>query len=386
MKKPFFRADQVGSLLRPQRLISARADFEKGIIDHAALKQIENEAIREVVKRQEACGFQVVVDGEYRRENWWIDFIKGIEGVEIREGSSAQAFVAPKKSDCGCGNDHANSDEDEGWKYVPKNVLTTGKLGLPHTVNSTDFQYLQSTTQRTAKITLPSPTRLHFHGGRDAVSREAYPDIEQFFDDVVNIYRREIASLEEAGCRYIQIDDPLMTYFISDRLRAEIVASGEDPDARLRRYVDLTNACIAQRKPETAIGIHVCRGNSRSGWIAEGGYQRIAETVLGGIKVDHFLLEYDDERSGDFEPLNAIPRGVKVVLGLVTTKFPHLENTDDLIRRINDASRFVPLEDLGISPQCGFASTVEGNIITPDDQWRKLDKIIEVSKRVWGDQ
>lgn len=385
MKKPFFRADQVGSLLRPRRLISARADFEKGIIDHAALKQIENEAIREVVQRQEACGFQVVVDGEYRRENWWIDFIKEIEGVEIREGSAAQAFVAAQKSDCGCGNDHANSDEDEGWKYVPKNVLTTGKLGLPHTVNATDFQYLQSTTQRTAKITLPSPTRLHFHGGRDAVSHEAYPDIEQFFDDVVNIYRREIASLEEAGCRYIQIDDPLMTYFISDRLRAEIVASGEDPDARLRRYVDLTNACIAQRKPETAIGIHVCRGNSRSGWIAEGGYQRIAETVLGGIKVDHFLLEYDDERSGDFEPLNAIPRGVKVVLGLVTTKFPRLENTDDLIRRINDASRFVPLEDLGISPQCGFASTVEGNIITPDDQWRKLDKIIEVSKRVWGD-
>lgn len=386
MKKPFFRADQVGSLLRPQSLISARADFERGIIDHEALKQIENESIREVVQRQEACGFQVVVDGEYRRENWWIDFIKGIEGVEIREGSAAQAFVAPQKTDCGCGNDHANSDEDEGWKYVPKNVLTTGKLGLPHTVNSTDFQFLQSTTQRTAKITLPSPTRLHFHGGRDAVSREAYPDIEQFFDDVVNIYRHEIASLEEAGCRYIQIDDPLMTYFISDRLRAEIVASGEDPDARLRRYVDLTNACIAHRKPETAIGIHVCRGNSRSGWIAEGGYQRIAETVLGGIKVDHFLLEYDDERSGDFEPLNAIPRGVKVVLGLVTTKFPHLENADDLVRRINDASRFVPLDDLAISPQCGFASTVEGNIITPDDQWRKLDRIIEVSRRVWGDQ
>lgn len=384
MKKPFFRADQVGSLLRPQGLISARADFEKGHIDHAALKEIENEAIREVVKRQEACGFQVVVDGEYRRENWWIDFIRGIEGVEIREGSAAQAFVAPQKSDCGCGNAHANFDEDEGWKYVPKNVLTTGKLGLPHTVNSTDFQYLQSTTQRTAKITLPSPTRLHFHGGRDAVSREAYPDIERFFEDVVNIYRREIASLEEAGCRYIQIDDPLMTYFISDRLRAEIVASGEDPDARLRRYVDLTNACIAQRKPETAIGIHVCRGNSRSGWIAEGGYQRIAEAVLGGIKVDHFLLEYDDERSGDFEPLKAIPSGVKVVLGLVTTKFPHLENADDLVRRIDDASQFVPLDDLAISPQCGFASTVEGNIITPQDQWRKLDRIVEVAQRVWG--
>ena len=171
-----------------------------------------------------------------------------------------------------------------------------------------------------------------------------------------------------------------------DRLRAEIVASGEDPDARLRRYVELTNACIAKRKPETAIGIHVCRGNSRSGWIAEGGYQRIADTVLGGLKVDHFLLEYDDERSGDFEPLNAVPRGVKVVLGLVTTKFPRLESAEDLVRRIEEASKYIPLEDLAISPQCGFASTVEGNIITPDDQWRKLDRIIEVSRRVWGDQ
>ena len=215
---------------------------------------------------------------------------------------------------------------------------------------------------------------------------EAYPDIEEFFADVVQIYRREIAALEAAGCRYIQIDDPLMTYFISDRLRAEIVASGEDPDARLRRYVELTNACIVQRKQETAIGIHVCRGNSRSGWIAEGGYQRIADTVLGGLKVDHFLLEYDDERSGDFEPLKAVPRGVKVVLGLVTTKFPRLEVAQELVRRIDEASHYIPLEDLAISPQCGIASTVEGNIITPEDQWRKLDRIIEVSRRVWGDQ
>lgn len=382
MSKPFFRADQVGSLLRPQRLIDARAAHEAGKIDLDQLRQVENEAIREVVKQQEACGFKVVVDGEYRRENWWIDFIRGLSGIEIREGQASQAFVAPKKHDCG----HDHGDEDEGWKYVPKNVVTTGKLGLPHSVNAADFQYLQSTTDRVAKITLPSPTRLHFHGGRDAVLREAYPDIEEFFADVVKIYRREIAALEDAGCRYIQIDDPLMTYFISDRLRAEIVASGEDPEVRLRRYVELTNACISERRPETAIGIHVCRGNSRSGWIAEGGYQRIADAVLGGLKVDHFLLEYDDERSGDFEPLKAVPRGVKVVLGLVTTKFPHLESADDLVRRIEEASKFIPLDDLAISPQCGFASTVEGNIITPDDQWRKLDRIIEVSRRVWGDQ
>jgi len=388
MSKPFFRADQVGSLLRPQRLIEARAAHEAGKLNAEELHHVENESIREVVKQQESCGFKVVVDGEYRRENWWIDFIRGLSGVEISEGQASQAFVAPKKSDCGCGHDHgkSNDDADEGWKYVPKNVLTTGKLGLPNSVNAEDFKHLQSTSSRVAKITLPSPTRLHFHGGRDSVSREAYPDIEAFFADVVQIYRREIAALEDAGCRYIQIDDPLMTYFISDRLRAEIVAIGEDPDVRLRRYVELTNACIAQRRPETAIGIHVCRGNSRSGWIAEGGYQRIAEDVLGGLKVDHFLLEYDDERSGDFEPLKAVPRGVKVVLGLVTTKFPRLEGADDLVRRIDEASKYIPLDDLAISPQCGFASTVEGNIITPDDQWRKLDRIIEVSRRVWGDQ
>ena len=388
MSKPFFRADQVGSLLRPQRLIEARASHEAGKLSTDELRHVEDESIREVVRQQEACGFKVVVDGEYRRENWWIDFIRGLSGIEIREGQASQAFVAPKTSDCGCDHDHGNAsdDADEGWKYVPKNVLTTGKLGLPHSVNADDFKFLQSTSSRVAKITLPSPTRLHFHGGRDAVSREAYPDIEEFFADVVQIYRREIAALEDAGCRYIQIDDPLMTYFISDRLRAEIVASGEDPDARLQRYVALTNACIAQRRPETAIGIHVCRGNSRSGWIAEGGYQRIAEDVLGGLKVDHFLLEYDDERSGDFEPLKAVPRGVKVVLGLVTTKFPRLETADDLVRRIDEASKYIPLDDLAISPQCGFASTVEGNIITPDDQWRKLDRIIEVSRRVWGDQ
>lgn len=380
MSKPFFRADQVGSLLRPPELIQARADFEAQKIDAAELHAMEDQAIASHVKRQESCGFQVVVDGEFRRENWWIDFVRGLSGIEIQDGQASQAFVAPQANDCG--HDHSH---DEGWKYVPKNVITTGKLALPRSIMSDDFKFLQAQTQRVAKVTMPSPTRLHFHGGREAVSREAYPDIEDFFADVVRIYRAEIAALEAAGCRYIQIDDPLMTYFISDRMRAEVVASGDDPEARMQRYVDLTNACIAQRSPDTAIGIHVCRGNSRSGWLAEGGYQRIAHAVLGGLHVDHFLLEYDDERSGDFEPLKAIPKEIKVVLGLVTTKFGRLEKTEDLLRRIKEASQFVPLENLAISPQCGFASTVDGNIITHDDQWRKLDRVVEVSRMVWGD-
>ena len=380
MRKPFFRADQVGSLLRPSELIAAREQFQNGQSDQATLRQAEDVAIADVVKRQEACGFGVVVDGEYRRENWWIDFVQGLSGVEVQDGNPAQAFVASQT-----GHDDHDHDHDHGWKYVPKNVVTTGRLGVNAPITAPDFSYLQGVTGRTAKITLPSPTRLHFHGGRAAVSSTAYPDMEEFFADVVKVYRAEIAALEAAGCRYIQIDDPLMTYFISDRMRAEVVASGDDPQVRLQRYVDLTNACIADRRADTAIGIHVCRGNSRSGWISEGGYERIADTVLGGLKVDHFLLEYDDERSGDFAPLRHVPRGVKVVLGLVTTKFGRLENADDLVRRIDDAIRLVPLDDLGLSPQCGFASTVDGNIITHDDQWRKLERVVEVARRVWGD-
>ncbi len=403
MTKPFFRADQVGSLLRPPGLLAAPNQFQQGRLNQVALRQAEDAAITDIVRRQEQLGFEVVVDGEFRRENWWIDFVQGLSGVEIQEGSLAQAFVAPGSvaaphatagSACGHehGHDHGHPSQpvastgataDEGWKYVPKNVVTTGRVSAAAPITAPDFSFLQSTTQRVAKVTLPSPTRLHFHGGRGAVSQAVYPDIEQFFADIVKVYRAEIAALEAAGCCYIQIDDPLMTYFISDRMRAEVVAAGDDPQVRLQRYVDLTNDCIAARRPDTAIGIHVCRGNSKSGWIAEGGYERIAATVLGGLKVDHFLLEYDDERSGDFAPLRYVPRGVKVVLGLVTTKFGKLETVADLLRRIDEASRLVPLDDLAISPQCGFASTVEGNIITVDDQWRKLERVVEVAKMAW---
>ena len=379
-KKLFFRADQVGSLLRPPELLSARDDYENKKITFKELKETENLAIAKAVKLQEACGFEVVVDGEFRRENWWIDFVKELSGVEIQEGKVEQAFIAPNTSRvdvADCGHDHE-------WKYVPKNVLTTGKLSLPQAVTVKDFNFLQSHTSKVAKVTIPSPTRLHFHGGRSAVSKAAYPDIEEFFEDIIQIYRQEIAALEKAGCQYIQIDDPLMTYFISDRMREEVKQSGDDPDQRLQQYVQLTNACIQERLPTTSIGIHVCRGNSKSGWIAEGGYERIAHEVLGGLKVDHFLLEYDDARSGDFEPLRFIPSDVGVVLGLITTKFGHLEKKDDLKRRIDQASRWVDLERLGLSPQCGFASTVEGNIITHGDQWKKLKLVTEVAHEVWG--
>ncbi len=368
-RKPFFRADQVGSLLRPAAVHEAREQFARGAIDAAALRAVEDDAIRTVVAQQERIGLPVVTDGEFRRENWYADFIGGLRGVEIRAAAANPAF---------------KDDPDHEITYVPKNVVTVGTLGRAEGVLVRDFAFLASTATHAAKITLPSPSRLHFHGGRSVVSIDAYPDIEDFFADVVRVYRAEIAALEAAGCRYIQIDDPLFSYFISDRMRAEIIANGEDPAARLARYVRLINDCIAERRADTAVGIHICRGNARSAWIAEGGYERIAEALFGGLDNDHFLLEYDDDRSGDFAPLRFIPAGKRVVLGLVTTKHGRLEDRAILLRRIEAATQYVPLENLAISPQCGFASVVEGNIISDDDQWAKLRLIVDVSREVWG--
>jgi 5-methyltetrahydropteroyltriglutamate--homocysteine methyltransferase len=368
---PMFRADQVGSLLRPPELVAAREFFKAGQLDRAALRAAEDRAIRSVVARQEDLGFEVVVDGEFRRENWWVDFIAALDGVEIRDGDPAQAFVTE--------DDHGHSAA-----YVPKDVVTTGRLAARAPIVAPDYAFLAGATRRRAKVTLPSPTRMHFHGGRASVSPAAYPDIEEFFADVVAVYRAEIAALEASGCTYVQIDDPLLSYFISDRLRDAVRLAGDDPDARLARYVRLINDCIAARSPSTAVGVHVCRGNARSMWIAAGGYGRIAEAVLGGLTCDHLLLEYDDARSGGFAPLAHLRPGMRVVLGLITTKRSELERADDLKRRIDEAARFVPLERLAISPQCGFASTVEGNAITEAHQWAKLGLVAEVARDVWG--
>lgn len=366
--KPFFRADQVGSLLRPQALHQARAQFAAGHLSPQELRAAEDAAIRAAVGMQEELGFGVVTDGEFRRENWWIDFVRRIGGVSIQKGMGP-SFTR---------------DDDHNFKYVPLNVLTESKLTRGSAILLDDYRALASMTKGVAKITLPSPSRMHFHGGRNVVSKLAYPDIEAFFSDVAQIYRAEIAALEAAGCRYIQIDDPLLTYFISDKMRAEVERDGENPDARLRRYVALINDCTRERRPGTRIGMHVCRGNSRSGWLTEGGYERIAEIVFGTVDVDSFYLEYDDERSGDFHPLRFIPDDKAVVLGLVTTKFPQLENKNDLKRRIDDATRYIAVDRLALSPQCGFASTVEGNLITPDVQYAKLKLVAETAREVWG--
>ncbi len=367
MPKPFFRADHVGSLLRPASLLAARERCARGELDAALLHAEEDRSIAEVVGEQERIGLPIVTDGEFRRENWWIDIVSALDGTTIGEDTGNPAFTSTA-----------------AVTYVPKKVTTVGKIGRSEPLMAGEYRYLARVAHGAAKVTLPSPSRLSVHGGRGVVDAAVYPDLEAFYADVASVYQREIAALEAAGCRYIQIDDPVTSYFIDEKMRTQIAAQGDDPDVLLARFVQLVNACIAKRGPDTAVGVHVCRGNARSAWMAAGGYGRIADTVLGGMNVDHFLLEYDDERSGDFAPLAAIPRGKRVVLGLVTSKHGTLEDPSALKRRIEEAARYIPLADLALSPQCGFASTHEGNIITPADQWAKLKLVVDVARKVWG--
>ena len=357
------RAETVGSFLRPATLLQARKEFGAGRISAAALHAVEERAIRDIVGLQEELGFRLVTDGEFRRENWWIDFVSAIRGVEIVEGSQATAF-----------------DKN----YVPRHVRTVDRLVVGEPILTADYRFLAGSTRQAAKVTMPSPTRMHFHGGRSAVSAAAYPDIDRFFSDVATIYQAEIAGLEEAGCNHIQIDDPLLTYFLSDRLRAEIIAEGDDPDRRLLTYLELLNRCVEKRRRTTTVAIHLCRGNARSQWMIEGGYDGIAERCFSLLDVDRYLLEFDDPRSGSFEPLRFMPRDKVVVLGLITTKRPQLEDKNIVSRRIEEAMRFVDLDRLAISPQCGFASVVEGNEITASDQRAKLELVVSVARQVWG--
>lgn len=358
--------DTVGSLLRPRRLHEARAQFAGGRIGKAELAAVEDDAIAEVIRYQESLGLPVVTDGEFRRKNWWIDFVREMPGVEISEGTGA-AFA-----------------DNEAPKYVPKTVQTTGKIRFRHPISVNDFRFVGERSSSLAKISIPSPTRLNFHGGRRVVSSAVYPDIEEFFSDVAELYRQEIAALEKSGCRYIQIDDPLLSYFLDPKLRAEIVADGDDPDRRLARYVRWINQCIEGRSTDTTIGIHICRGNARSTWLAQGTYEGLAEICFSELQVDRFLLEYDDERSGSFAPLRHMPNKRQVVLGLVTTKKPQLEDKAFLLKRLEEAAKVVDPKLLALSPQCGFASVVEGNLITEADQTAKLALIVETARDYWG--
>lgn len=365
---PPFRADHVGSLLRPPELIEARQKFARKEIDADALHRIEQDAVRAVVKMQEDIGLQLATDGEYQRSSWHRDFLQQIGNVRMVENKLKLRF-------------HTHEGDTE---MTPPGFRVEGKLHRPHPIFLEHFNLLKSVCHVVPKITMPSPSNIHFRGGREMISREAYPEMEEFYADLAKVYREEIADLAAAGCRYFQLDEVNFAYLCDPDLRDQVRSIGENPDTLPQTYAKLLNATIADRPKDMVAAMHLCRGNSRSAWIAEGSYDPVAEVLFNAVNVDGYFLEYDSPRAGDFSPLRFVPKGKTVVLGLVTTKTPELEKKDDLKRRIDEAAKYCPLDQLALSPQCGFASVLEGNNLTVADEIAKLKLIIEVAREVWG--
>ena len=365
---PPFRADHVGSLLRPQALIEARQKFARKELPAEELRRVEQESVRAVVKMQEEIGLQLATDGEYQRSSWHRDFLQQIGNVRMVENKLKLRF-------------HTAEGDTE---MTPPGFRVEGKLHRPHPIFVEHFKFLKSVCHVVPKITLPSPSNIHFRGGRQAISREAYPEMEAFYADLAQVYREEIADLAAAGCRYFQLDEVNFAYLCDPELRQQVRAIGEDPETLPQTYAKLLNAVIAGRPKDMVAAMHLCRGNSRSAWIAAGGYDPVAEVLFNNVNVDGYFLEYDSPRAGDFAPLRFVPKGKTVVLGLVTSKGPQLESKDDLKRRIDAAAKYCPLELLALSPQCGFASVLEGNNLAVADEIAKLKLIVEVSREVWG--
>jgi 5-methyltetrahydropteroyltriglutamate--homocysteine methyltransferase len=364
---PPFRADHVGSFLRPPELLQARERFRNCEITAEALRAAEDAAIRDIVRFQEALGLQGITDGEFRRTYFHVDFLEQLAGVQTKGGIPVSFRSSAGTVD-----------------FSPPVMQVTGKIRHVKPIQKDDFAFLKSQTTRTPKVTIPSPTMLHFRGGRAAISKEAYPDLDAFYADVAAAYRAELKSLADAGCRYVQLDDTNLAYLCDAKMREGARQRGDDPDELPRRYARLINAAIAERPAEMVACVHLCRGNFKSAWAAEGGYEPVAEVLLNELQVDGYFLEYDDARSGDFAPLRFLPRGKMVVLGLVTTKLGELESKDDIKRRIAEAARYAPLEQLCLSPQCGFSSTVHGNVIAREAQAAKLRLVVETALEVWG--
>ena len=366
---PPFRADHVGSLLRPASLVAARAEHAAGRLSAEQLRAAEDAAIADAVAMQQRAGLQSVTDGEFRRATWHMDFIYQIGGISKAPGNLAVKFH--------------NAAGDIEW--TPAALHVGSKLRMDKTIFGDDFRYLQSVAgPSVAKLTIPSPNMVHYRGGPASVDPGVYPDMEEFWADLAAAYGGEVARLAGLGCRYLQFDDTSLAYLNDPAQRAEIAARGEDAEHLHLRYIRQVNAALAGRPAGLAVTTHLCRGNFRSSWAASGGYDFVAEALFGGLDVDGFFLEFDDERSGGFAPLRFVPPGKMVVLGLVTTKSGVLEDPDGLKRRIEAASRFVPLEQLCLSGQCGFSSTVEGNELTYDQQVAKLELIVNVARDVWG--
>ena len=363
-----FRADHVGSLLRPASLLAARTAYQQGQIALEALRRAEDDAICSAVTLQESLGLPVVTDGEFRRTWWHLDFLTAFDNVRR---------VAPKVK----ARFHTCAGPLE---LEAPGIQVTGKLARSAPIFVDHFRFLKSVASAVPKITLPSPSIMHFRGGREAIDAVAYPDLEQFFADLARVYAEEIADLASAGCRYLQIDETNLAYLCDPALREQVRARiGADPDALVHDYARLINACIAGRPADMKVMLHLCRGNFRSAWAAEGGYEPVADVLFNEIDVDGDFLEYDDERSGGFEPLRMLPRGKTVALGLITSKRGECESREAIKRRIDRAARFAPLEQLALSPQCGFASTCEGNVVTLGDLRAKLSLVVELAREVW---
>ena len=344
-----FRADHVGSLLRPPELLRARADHQASRLSAEELRRVEDEAIRDVVRMQEEIGLQGVTDGEFRRGSWHMDFIYQIGGVTRAD----QRLMIQFRNESGT------------VEFSPTAHRISGKLRLEKTIFGEDFAFLKSVAKATPKLTIPSPSMVHYRGGRAAIDEDVYPDMEAFWHDIAVVYSEEIARLHQLGCIYLQLDDTSLAYLNDPAQRAYVTSIGGDGDKQHLRNIKVINAALAGRPAGMTVCTHMCRGNFRSSWMAKGGYDHVAEALFGELAVDGFFLEYDDARSGGFEPLRFVPRGNKrVVLGLVTSKRAALESKDDLKRRIDEAAKYVPLEQLCLSPQCGFSSTVDGNALT----------------------
>jgi 5-methyltetrahydropteroyltriglutamate--homocysteine methyltransferase len=366
---PPFRADHVGSLLRPPEVLRARADAAAGRITAAERREIEDRAIAGVVKMQEDVGLQSATDGEFRRTTWHMDFIYQLGGVRPGDETMRIEF----------------RNEDGEVSFETPALVVDERISLREPIFADDFRFLAATvTTATPKLTIPSPSMVHYRGGRAALDPKVYSDEDQFWDDLSAAYAKQVAALAGLGCTYLQLDDTSLAYLNDPKQRAMLAARGEDAEHQHLRYIRTINAALAGKPAGMTVTTHLCRGNFRSSWAAEGGYDFVAEALFGELAVDGFFLEYDDERSGSFAPLRFVPPGKQVVLGLVTTKRPQLERQDELKRRIEEASRYVPLDQLCLSPQCGFSSTVEGNALTYDDQVAKLRLVVEVAEEVWG--
>jgi 5-methyltetrahydropteroyltriglutamate--homocysteine methyltransferase len=369
---PPFRADHVGSLLRPARLHQARADFAAGRISADDLRQVEDEAIRDVVQMQHDVGLQSATDGEFRRATWHMDFIYQLGGIGSAkdENLKVQFF-----------------NQDGTLEFTTAALKVHDEVRLERTIFGDHFQFLQSLvagTSVTPKLTIPSPNMVHYRGGPAAIDPAVYPDVEEFWNDLAAAYAEEVRRLGELGCRYLQFDDTSLAYLNDPKQREMIASRGEDADHLHLRYIKEINAALANKPEGMSVTTHMCRGNYQSSWAAVGGYDFVAEALFGELGVDGFFLEYDDARSGGFEPLRFVPKGKMVVLGLVTTKRGELEDKDTLKRRIDEASKFVPLEQLCLSGQCGFSSTVEGNKLSYEQEVAKLRLIVETAQEVWG--